>query len=282
MTLPKASPVVGSAEGSVGGRSPFSVPTGLAPEGDPRPAEKVAAELLTEAALPPHARRTRSSDSAVQGPPQAPATPNLVDKGAVFTVPEDAQATIAFLSVHPAPGTTCDETGSTGSLNAMIEFFGEGLVSPPAGIQSAELLDQVVPNGPGSSLVRVDAQVVYDPERTPAETVGPLETVAVITRLGAGPPRSNGRATLTITDPGTVGRLVAKVNTLPTQPPGVSGCPAISTTYQLSFGRSPTALADIIFNAGGCGGVAVTVHGIAQPPLTDAGLTLTLAAFFTS
>jgi len=225
----------------------------------------MADQLLAKAILPPHASPTTATGSALAGPFEEPATPNLVDVGRVWSVPLPPADAVTFEASHVPAGFICDLSGSTGDGTVAV---GERLADLPAGVASAQLLVAVAPARPGWALVRADAQVVYRPSRDPHATVAASETFARVARAGP----SGQAATVDLGDPSVVAHLRDAINALPVAVPGESSCPAFRVGYTAAFAPSRGAAPDLVATTGPCDTVSITVGETLLPTaLSDTG-----------
>ena len=122
-----------------------------------------------------------------------------------------------------------------------------------------------VSQDPGRVAVRVDAQAVWRPTRSQAETL----TAATITAgraenntLGGGLSKSSVALTKA-----QVRQLVGLLNGLDSAAPGDRYCPSSITTRTLTFA---TAIGPVTFDLTNCVNVLVTAAGAQQPALEDA------------
>lgn len=259
-------------------------------------AEALARALPTRAVLPPGARRySGAPPSQLANAFETPRTSNLVDLHQLWVVPAAMGTVATFLEAHPPRSMTVTTTGSSGTVPAAIrlrqlacmhttcppgtpaapaalaqrgppttEDVADSLASPGPGLESAELVFAVAGHGTGSSIVRVDAQVIWEPTRPAAEQVPPADKVAVLTSSGGGSSRSR-----TITDADTVEQLASIIDSLPVALPGTTSCPAEMVEYNLSFATSLTAPPNFSAVEGACLFVDVTAGGRAEPALRD-------------
>jgi hypothetical protein len=185
----------------------------------------------------------------------------------------------AFLTAHAPAGMSQASTGEQGGpAGVAMEEVGYAARPVPAGIYAAQLVLTVAPVGPGGSLVRADAQVIWFPPRTAAEYIDParyyvltiavmvadsrphtmhevVTSQAVITRLAEALNRSQ-------VEPTTIAKLRDDLRDLPA---GIRGLPAKPACRRGL--RDPVAVR----------GLADQRRRRAQPPLEDAGTVVATA-----
>jgi hypothetical protein len=252
---------------------------GLPPEGDPSAAKAFAARLLTAALLPAGARSTRMVPPALQRAQQVVGSANLVDRGEAWLVDEPLSSVDAYVSDHVPGGMSCGGSSSSGGPGSgRSESVTQTLDRLPSGIQLAQLLVQLAPVTATESAVRVDAQVVFLPPKSPAEQVPASDRVVVIQRTGSLPGGGSAAATVTVTDPTTVQKLVGLLDGLDPQPPSVESCPAELLSYRLAFAPSVSAAPNYVATIGSCDTVVVSAGVVSaggstlQPALGGAGV----------
>jgi hypothetical protein len=125
----------------------------------------------------------------------------------------------------------------------------------------------------GRTIIRVDAQVVWQPAKPATERVPSTATVVTITPdYGTASLARPGASPVTVTDPAKVARIAAAVNALKLNPSGVRLCPAeTGQTLRLAFRASThgPVLATVDAQAGGCGIVTFNLGSKAEPALAD-------------
>ena len=121
----------------------------------------------------------------------------------------------------------------------------------------------------GSVGVRVDAQVVWLPVRTAAESLPKTGARATLASTLWGATVSSTSAVAL--GPAESNRLASMLNAMPTRSDATHGCPAVTWMATLTFATTPSTVVTVDW----CG-VDVTVGGVDQPALADDG-TLTNA-----
>jgi hypothetical protein len=233
-----------------------------------------AAALLARAPLPVGAVRSAAEPAGDRGVLRTPSlmpTANVVDEHAWWVVALNPTAVDAFVRRHRPAGSHLSFSGSqtaagTGGLSQLDEGF-----SWPAlrgRLRTRSLLIAIVPLPGGRSGVRVDGQDVWITPRPASERIpaGATRLTVTLRRAGelvAGPYTfATGRRT---------GRVRALINSLPSSQPGVQSCPAdpgydVRLTFTSSRGVN---LAVVDSDPRGCQGVALTLRGRRQHPLTS-------------
>ena len=225
--------------------------------------------LLAQVALPPGSQvATTAPVPMLTAPAVSMISTNLIDVSGWWTMPGTVNAVLAHIKAHPPAGTTSIGTASSGGY------------SFPNGMAQAILFDTAathdyadpqlmitVSADAGQVAVRADAQAIWRPMRSAAETL----TASTITAgsaennaLGAGGLRKSSVA-LTKAQ---VRQLVALLNGLDTAAPLRSDCPSVTSTRTLTF---DTAAGRVQFDLYGCTGITVTAADTQQPALQDSG-----------
>lgn len=243
----------------------------------PDAATTLADELLRRATLPPGARvSTAPPPPLLAQAATMPGVTTLVDHHRQYTVPSSAADVTDFVQSHANSGTVSDGVGTvTGPGNTVVYFVAQATKITGDLIVSAEIEYSVTAATATTSILRVDAIVVYGPRHPhiPARDV-----VVVVTRELASDPHRLTR--IVVTDARPVARLVAAFESSKTDV-GVRHCPAEfgnPDLYTLSFSQSRAARPDVVVSIAhtGCSDALVKVDGHAAPPLTG-GLLLDAA-----
>jgi hypothetical protein len=147
--------------------------------------------------------------------------------------------------------------------NAIVITFRNTNPSP-AGIQSANLSYVVAPISTTTTLVRLDAVVVFLPPRNPAEEVPSNDVVVTVTRSGT------THDTITITDAAVTRQLADILNGLPTRVPGLYSGPPSSQSYEVAFASAMGATPNlVVVEDNGSATPTITAHGVKQTPSLD-------------
>lgn len=152
-----------------------------------------ATRLLALARVPPGAVRLARPPRSLPGPVLGrPAVASLVDQVAAWRVGLPFAAVQAWLPAHPPRGLHSDGSASGGNaITARTTMAGNSYQGPASRAwQSAELEIGTAPAGPGASVIRVDAVIVWlDPRPVPS---GPGAHPARVTVTGGCPPGDRG------------------------------------------------------------------------------------------
>lgn len=193
---------------------------------------------------------------------------NLVAVSSFFVVPIPMHALAVFLKDHPPAGAMTSGTGTSNSQTGVteddIEFSWR---SAPVGVTGdSQLVVSLAPGRRGSTVARVDAEVVWYPPRTAAEYLR-ADTIrsARITANFYNPTR---HLTKVITSGSTIARLAALLNGMRASDNSITMCPMFGADYEVGFiGRSGQPR--IAVDAVGCLRDGVHVNGLTQPQLWD-------------
>jgi hypothetical protein len=250
------------------------------------PQQRAAAEaglMLKDFAPPPGARQVSASpapSSTISKGPQAvrPADDDVVTATAWWLAPGDPQGLLNWEVAHIPPLYVLFSQGTVGKGSWSDNYQ----LKPVAGLfDDRALAVSTTSAGHGQTAIRVDALVDWIPARASGDTI-PVTTAvvtAVLTRNVGDMSRAKQVpvSTATITDPGQVRAIVAYLNDLPVQPPGVTyNCPpfeggTLTLTFRARADGPPLATAYGIVS--GCQMLQLTVTG-RQPiswPLGAAG-----------
>ncbi|HUY60470.1 MAG TPA: hypothetical protein VMW49_01210 [Candidatus Dormibacteraeota bacterium] len=221
-------------------------------------ARAVAGQLLAAAILPRSAvPLAQPPVPALRRSMQQPASDNLVQSTRFWRVPIPLGAFRAFARAHP-PGGLQFFTGGTLSGPGLPTTYDLGWdrTALPSGIGSLDLIYSFVRLGGSATGLRIDAQVVWRPQRTAATLVPTSDRYAVLTWLLSG--AQPGRLVVDIASSRTVRGLIATINRLPTMAVGARNCALSQVTVSLQFsahrGARPNATATEVL---GCGWVSL-------------------------
>jgi hypothetical protein len=254
-----------------------------APESKPS-ALADAAAMLTEFPLPPGSSESSAdppeAGSLLAGPGYGPpATPNAVDEHAWWLVPVTPTETLAYICAHLPPGTTRPSSGGPSRRGPNLpEEMTSGFAWPGS---PGSLVVWVVQLANGSTALRVDAEVVWVTPRAASERIpagARLLTISVhkpgrtLVGIKSNRPAVLGRLPSRVTSVAQIEKIVALLNELRVQQPGLRHCPlepggSVQLSFRTSPSASPLAAADINTIGKGCGGVSLTIDGMAEPEL---------------
>jgi hypothetical protein len=244
-------------------------------------AQSDAPSLLAELALPAGASQSSvepaGDDSLLAHPGVGPpATPNVVDDRAWWIVPGTPAEVLAYIRAHLPAGTTPAVTDGGLSGPNVPGNESEAFAWPPiAGVLATRwLVVEVVQLPSGSTGLRADAQVVWVTPRPASETIPPGSHLLRISVHGSLRGERPKQHPFSVTSAKKIDAIVALLNALPASQPGTRSCPAdFGIRVRLAFysrrGIEPLAVATI--DPQGCGGVALTIGGAAQPGLESGG-----------
>lgn len=274
------------ATGSPGTTPGSAVPGLTARVLSPRQRAEADAKAILGAFVPPAGARRLASVPAAAGllrqPPYYPGVNNLVDDVSWWRVPMAPVDMLDWEAAHlPARfgsrGQASGPWGSGGYINGPEYFDGSWSLPEVYWVLPERTMIVAVESvGSGQSVVRVDAQVTWLDRQPASERLPAAATVVTFTAVrGSATYLPSAPPSATITGPARVRRIAALVNSLPLYPRGLSnpGCPLDSgQRLILTFRAKPgaPALAVATLALGGCPGVALTIGGRQQPPLTAA------------
>lgn len=227
--------------------------------------------------LPPGARRVSAAPSgsgdALQLPLFEPATPNLIDLHAWWTVPGSPLEALAWIKKHPPSGSKL-KIESSSEDHGVTTSWDIGFEWPPIKeVANERALLVTATAGPGNeTALRVDAQAVWVEPRPSSERV-PASSRFLDFSVGR-PGKSQRR--LSVANPGFVKRIAVLINNLPVAQPGAISCPAEPSrpvTVRLVFRIAPDgpalAEAEHQLPAGTCHAMRLKIRGDHEPPLGE-------------
>jgi hypothetical protein len=247
-------------------------------------AQDGAAAMLAELPLPP------GSSASSGDPPEAgsllaspafgpPATPNAVDEHAWWLVPVPPAEALAYICAHLPPGTTQPLSVGGGIRGPNVpENTVSGFTWPGS---PGTLVVWAVQLANGSTALRVDAEVVWVTPRAASEripagarllTIGVRKTGRTLVGIKSNRPAILRQLPSRVTSLARIEKIVALLNKLRVYQPGLRHCPMEqggSAQFELRFYTSPSAspLAVANIDTAGCGGVSLTIDGVAEPEL---------------
>ena len=236
----------------------------------PTPRERAvtdAAAILKAFAVPPGAQRLPQAPDALKVPITTVVSTTLVDDVSFWRAPGQPQAVLAWEQAHlPRRFTPGDADFGPPSWDRTFSL------SPIPGVLNArDLVVEVTGAGNGQIVIRVDAQVSWQPPRPASDRVPSAARVVTIAQLPSlGPHARPPPAPVTITGLAVVRRLAALVDSLQLSTIGPdASCPAafgggIRLTFLARAGGPPLAVAQ---GPAVCGTVQFTVGGKRQPAL---------------
>jgi hypothetical protein len=230
---------------------------------------EVVPRLLAAAPVVPGATRVAHAPvKALRQPMETPASPNLVRRTRWWTAPGTMADAIAYYGAHPPGGTKKDGSSTAagpGGTTAEGVSFGPsgGRWLRPTVYTELELLVSVAPTAHGVA-IRVDADAIWLPQRTPAEHIpGDVTSVHVVVDRNGHP--VTVRRTLRAAEARS---LATVVNGLPVSTPGEFSCPAdFGGQDRLTF-HGARGDVQVDADTSGCAGVTVGRQSEHNPPLS--------------
>lgn len=240
-----------------------------------------AAALLGELSLPTGATEFSSEPAGDEGllayaGAGGPATPNVVEAHAWWTVPGSRAEVMAYVRGHPPNGSALISWGS-GDTRGLTSFESVTFAWPAvAGVLSTRSLVLTAVQLPhGSTGLRADTQVVWVTPRPASERIpaGARRLDVSVTSSLKG--NLAPQRPFSVASAQRIEAIVALLNALPAAQPGVRACPddpgiRLALAFYQPDAASPSAVATI--DPYGCGGVRLTIGGRPQPPLGSEAL----------
>jgi hypothetical protein len=269
------------ASGPHPGRTASAVPG--PPPGNRAEAAALAGRILSRLRLPPGARRlppTPLPSSLSEPAFQYAGGAAYLDLHQLFAVALSMNSVATALAAHvPAgmrgPGTGQGSGSGTGPY-LEVDYTDWSL---PAGISAAQLVLTIVPAGPGGSLLRADAQVMWYPPRTAAEYIDParFHVLAITVTIYGG--RRLRTMHKVVTSQAVITAVAEALDRSQAEPTGTVVCPSDAEIYQLAFSvsRSSRPVVEVSATPSSCGGTGITVRGQAQPAVADGGAVAAIA-----
>jgi hypothetical protein len=217
--------------------------------------------------------------SPIRSAPPTSSSPNLVDLHRIWRVRGSVREVLAAVRRSHPVGMTVNGGGSAGEhapREPEHEYWWYVTFRAPArtGLGSDQLAISMTAAPGGSTLLRVDGQVIWLSMRSAAERVPTAVSSIEVRRGSAGGAR---RLLGVISEPAAVQRIVAALERLPIVQPGTWVCPSESanpTVVHLTFRDSARkVLAEALQAAGAevgnCDPMYFSVQGREQKPLAE-------------
>jgi hypothetical protein len=240
----------------------------------PTPQERAvadAAAILKSFAVPAGGHRLPKAPDPLKDPITTLVSTSLVDDVSFWRVPGQPQAVLAWEQAHLPRGFTPEDADF--GPPAWDRTF--SLTPIPGVLNARDLVVEVAGAGNGQTVIRVDAQVSWQPPRPASELVASAARVVTITQLPSLDPRaSRPPAPVTITGLVVVRRLAALVDSLELSTIGPdASCPfppggGIRLTFLARAGGPPLAVAQ---GPAACGTVQFSADGTPRPALQITG-----------
>jgi len=234
-------------------------------------ATSYARQLLARLRLPDGTRRLRWRRVAGLSPSLAAILTDVVDRRALFRVPEDMTVLGRYLRARAPAGMTVSSYGWYGHRGkATVKTVTFSPRQLPGEIYSALLVTTFKPAKDGASLLRVDAQVAWFPSRGGAVRIraADYKSVTIVRARADG----RDRQVRTVTGARLVARLAAVYNRLHGAPDVVTGCPDDDSStigYRLTF-HPAHGTRTVAVSPTNCLFVGVRIGGQPEPDLYPA------------
>jgi len=251
-------------------------PAGAGGTGSPEQRAWADAAAIAGAFVPPPGARQLPKPPRLPGgwqltsPSSTIVSSALADYAAWWIVPGQPQQVLAWEAAHLPRRFTPGDTSEGG------DHWDEMFSLPPVTgvLTDRELVVEVAGAGGGTTGIRVDGQVAWQPARPASDRVPATARVVTLSEVSVMDPPPKLPAPVTITDASIVRRLTALVNELPlsTISPAAS-CPApivdqLALTFRTSPGGAVLATAQ---GPGPCGIMQFTLGGKVEPALQITG-----------
>jgi hypothetical protein len=234
---------------------------------------------LAGMALPPGAESLSAEPSGIaaqlDGPPERPSSPNLVDRGAWWAVPSTPEAVLSWFRANPPAGSAVSG-GGAGELGAGVEYRYLRIEWPPLqAVSTRTALVTVTARPEGGTALRIDAQAIWLEAHPGAELIQrSARFLEVAWHRPAGPD-----SIATVADGRFVQSIAVQLNRLPVVQPGVYHCPMMradppSVTLRFRAHRRGPLLAEAVQSmppGGPCRAMDVAIRGRREPALEGAG-----------
>jgi hypothetical protein len=177
---------------------------------------------------------------------------------------------------HPA-GVAAAVVGARTTSGVVNSEYGQ-LVWPtiPGVLSTRSVIVDVVQLPDGSTALRADAQVVWVTPRPPSERTPPGSHLLRVSLVGGFNRDRLKQRPFTVTAKKRIHEIVALLNSLPAEQPGLRSCPAdfgirVRLALYAKRGVRPLAVAEA--DPSGCGGVGLSLGDTEQPRL-EGGISL--------
>jgi hypothetical protein len=226
-----------------------------------------AAAILKAFAVPPGGQRLPKAPDVLKFPSSTLVSTTLVDDVSFWRAPGPPPTVLAWEQAHlPRRFTPGDADFGPPTWDRTFS-----LPPVPGVLNARDLVVEVAAAGHGQTVIRVDAQVSWQPPRPAFERVPSSARVVTITQLPSLDPHvSRPPAPVTTTDPTVVRRLAALVDSLqlstigPDAPCPLTAGGGIQVTFRARAGGPLLAVAQ---GPAACGTVQFSVGGKPQPAL---------------
>jgi hypothetical protein len=204
-------------------------------------------------------RWSATDGTALLSAPGTPDDPDKVDLTEFFLAPGGNRALNWLKDQVPKGGSTAGSGSSSGPGTDDEQFLSFSFRGTSI-LPSPELQYSMVITPKGLLGLRVDATVLWTPQKSPVSIVPTGAPQVVVTFNRGLNVTANIMTKVVVNDHGTISSILSKVNDLPVAFPGVSSCPAdfgASMTLQFFLEDATNPYATVIADPGGCGSVTV-------------------------
>jgi hypothetical protein len=235
--------------------------------------------MLASFVVPPGATKLSAApavdDGVLESSDQVPVSLDEVDKAEWWLVPGVPTQVLAWEAAHlPHRFSTygLGESGATGRQPSWSQVW--ALPNTDGGLNTRDLAVETVADGQKDTAIRVEARATWQPTRPAGEEIPKAAKAVTISQdLGLNQGSTKPPKPVTITDPATVGKLIALINALPLTPPGIHSCPASfggDLTLTFRAGKGTPALSVATDQLSGCAEMTLSIGGKPQPALEAA------------
>lgn len=266
-----------SARRPGGPATPARLATSARPAQSPRQvAEATVTRMLAEFRPPPGAKRSGPANVPVlSGPLDTQADPDVTMRTLWWRAPGTMRGVLAWIAAREPASLGRPLAGSGGAGRAIVAEESYSAPPDPGVIRDGFLNIWVAADGADSVAIRADSEVAWFPAKPPSERIPAAARVVTVAALPAqlqlpGQPAATSVKPVTVTNPATVRTIVALVDDLPRMPLGVMSCaagggPGLRLTFRAAVRRP--VLAQVTYDGGGCGAIAIVVGGKQMPAL---------------
>jgi len=244
------------------------------PQATATAAQAYARQVLTEASLPPGAHLSNTVDSnLLKQPFSSIGARGLIDLHQIYVVTELPNQVECFIRANLRHGSSLSESGMVGGPQGSATGLVVSLSTSGPNEYFAQLVYEIAPAGPSASEVRVDAQVVWGPHRSPQELVS-ANGVVDVTGFSQTSLANNSSGPVTVElNYAQANTLTTIANSLPLAPP--PSCMEDSLLYRIVFRATPGSPNTFELDGYQCGStILVTKNGQKLAPLNDASCSL--------
>jgi hypothetical protein len=226
---------------------------------------RFADQVLAEAPIPLGSRPLSRTPPLLDEADETPAFPGLIDLHRIYSTADSPTQVLAFVLSHLPKGASDSGRGTSGGPTGSTSFITVSISTSGQHEFFAELVYTVLANRTGST-VRIDAQSVWEPSRSPTEKIPAGATAKLI---GYRVISIAGGSTEPVSQ--TLGRrqsatLVRALDELPVGPSPT--CLEDPILYQIVF-RTPVGPAYKVAGGNCAKSVTISVDGKELQPLYD-------------